>query len=182
MQDSRSPVRWQSSLDILFAHQWMKTQQSPSMVISFGLGFPGTYPLIITGRQCMGTYKGSPIYRVTSMRFLNCNRSLQNSTSQEVCTWFHSSLYVCYLIWHIESVVTELVVLHDNVHMVASAVLCNSVKSSIARLLFPYVVCTQQFFNTYILVCYRSGMRHIFWHFWSHWRKLLASTFHMTLI
>jgi hypothetical protein len=61
----------------------MKTQQSPSMVISFGLGFPGTYPLIITGRQCMGTYKGSPIYRVTSMRFLNCNRSLQNSTSQE---------------------------------------------------------------------------------------------------
>lgn len=169
----------------------MKTQQSSSMVISFGLEFPGTYPLIITGRQCMGTYKGSPIYRVTSMRFLNCNRSLQNSTSQEVCTWFHSSLYVCYL----NCKVLTYRICRDWVGSTAwqspygscrsafaSAVLCNSVKSSIARFLFPYFFCTQQFFNAYILVCYRSGMRHIFWHFWSHWRKLLASTFHMTLI
>ncbi|KAH9556250.1 hypothetical protein CY35_07G017100 [Sphagnum magellanicum] len=62
--------------------------QVPHATIVFGLAgivklLAGTYPLIITGRQCMGTYKGSPIYRVTSMRFLNCNRSLQNSTSQE---------------------------------------------------------------------------------------------------
>ncbi len=144
----------------------MKTQQSSSMVISFGLEFPGTYPLIITGRQCMGTYKGSPIYRVTSMRFLNCNRSLQNSTSQEVCTWFHSSPYVCYL----NRKVLTYRICHDWIGCTAwqspygsyrsafaSAVLCNSVKSSIARFVFPYVVCTQQFFNTYIRYVTEAG-------------------------
>ncbi|OAY74332.1 Phosphoinositide phosphatase SAC8 [Ananas comosus] len=43
----------------------------------------GTYVLVITSRKDVGTYHGSSIYRVNSMRFLPCNEALKHSTSQE---------------------------------------------------------------------------------------------------
>nr|CAD1841922.1 unnamed protein product [Ananas comosus var. bracteatus] len=43
----------------------------------------GTYVLVITSQKDVGTYHGSSIYRVNSMRFLPCNEALKHSTSQE---------------------------------------------------------------------------------------------------
>ncbi|KAF8402629.1 hypothetical protein HHK36_010718 [Tetracentron sinense] len=43
----------------------------------------GTYVLVITSRQEVGTYIGFPVFRVTSMKFLSCNEALRLSTSQE---------------------------------------------------------------------------------------------------
>ncbi|XP_008793079.2 phosphoinositide phosphatase SAC8 isoform X1 [Phoenix dactylifera] len=43
----------------------------------------GTYVLVITDRQEVGTYLGYSIYHVKSMKFLSCNEALRHSTSQE---------------------------------------------------------------------------------------------------
>lgn len=47
-------------------------------------GDAGTYALVITGRQRVGSYHGSPVFLVTSMKFLCCNSTLKLSNSQEV--------------------------------------------------------------------------------------------------
>jgi hypothetical protein len=44
----------------------------------------GTYALVITGRREVGSYHGSAVYVVTSMKFLCCNSTLRLSNSQEV--------------------------------------------------------------------------------------------------
>ncbi|KAJ4977732.1 hypothetical protein NE237_008512 [Protea cynaroides] len=43
----------------------------------------GAHVLVITSRKEVGTYLGSPIFQVTSMKFLSCNEALKLSTSQE---------------------------------------------------------------------------------------------------
>ncbi|CAL9119684.1 unnamed protein product [Musa textilis] len=43
----------------------------------------GTYVLLITSREEVGSYLGFSIFHVTSMRFLVCNGSLKHSKSQE---------------------------------------------------------------------------------------------------
>ncbi|KAJ4969470.1 hypothetical protein NE237_016171 [Protea cynaroides] len=43
----------------------------------------GAHVLVITSRKEVGTYLGSPIFQVTSMKFLSCNKALKLSTSQE---------------------------------------------------------------------------------------------------
>ncbi|GLJ30896.1 hypothetical protein SUGI_0614750 [Cryptomeria japonica] len=45
--------------------------------------FAGAYALAITARECVGSYRGHPIFRVLDMRFLPCNSALQKSTPQE---------------------------------------------------------------------------------------------------
>ncbi|KAJ8476758.1 hypothetical protein OPV22_020485 [Ensete ventricosum] len=44
---------------------------------------PGTYVLLITSREEVGSYLGFSIFHVTTMRFLSCNGSLKHSKSQE---------------------------------------------------------------------------------------------------
>ncbi|XAR68802.1 Phosphatidylinositol-3,4-bisphosphate 4-phosphatase [Bertholletia excelsa] len=43
----------------------------------------GTYILVITSRKEVGHYLGFPVFRVMSMKFLSCNRTLRFSNSQE---------------------------------------------------------------------------------------------------
>ncbi|KAL9675101.1 hypothetical protein QQ045_003301 [Rhodiola kirilowii] len=43
----------------------------------------GTYLLVITSREEVGRYLGSPVFRVMSMEFVSCNESLRLSTSYE---------------------------------------------------------------------------------------------------
>ncbi|CAM8964738.1 unnamed protein product [Rhodiola kirilowii] len=43
----------------------------------------GTYLLVITSREEVGRYIGSPVFRVMSMEFVSCNESLSLSTSYE---------------------------------------------------------------------------------------------------
>ncbi|BBM96933.1 phosphatidylinositol 4-phosphatase [Marchantia polymorpha subsp. ruderalis] len=43
----------------------------------------GTYALVVTGRRCVGAYRGSPVYLITSMKFLCCNSVLKLQTPQE---------------------------------------------------------------------------------------------------
>jgi hypothetical protein len=154
----------------------MKTQQSSSMVISFGLEFPGTYPLIITGRQCMGTYKGSPIYRVTSMRFLNCNRSLQNSTSQEVWTWFHSSLYVFYL----NCKVLTYRICRDWIGCTACQSPYGSYRSAFARAVLCNSGKSSQDFCSHMLFAHSSFLTHTFRYVAEAGRGTFFGTFEVT--
>lgn len=46
----------------------------------------GTYVPVITGRQEVGVYRGSPVFRVTALQFLCCNQRLGDLTPEEVCT------------------------------------------------------------------------------------------------
>lgn len=57
---------------------WLMCSYLPEMVST------GTYALVITGRKLMGLYKGHPIYKVTSMKVLSCNKNLPAATIEEV--------------------------------------------------------------------------------------------------
>jgi hypothetical protein len=48
----------------------------------------GAYVPVITGRQEVGVYRGSPVYRVTALQFLCCNQRLGDLTPEEVCAQF----------------------------------------------------------------------------------------------
>lgn len=41
---------------------------------------------VITGRQKVGLYRGSPVYRVTALQFLFCNQRLGDVSPEEVLT------------------------------------------------------------------------------------------------
>ncbi|CAN6295466.1 unnamed protein product, partial [Urochloa humidicola] len=43
----------------------------------------GSYVLVITSRKDAGSYQGSPVYHVNSMKFLCCNEAIKHLTSQE---------------------------------------------------------------------------------------------------
>ncbi|KAF3634900.1 Phosphoinositide phosphatase SAC7 [Capsicum annuum] len=43
----------------------------------------GSYVLVITDRECVGTYFGHPIFKVSSLKFFPCDHSLVNSTAEE---------------------------------------------------------------------------------------------------
>lgn len=63
------------------------SSQRPRTQTIFGLAgivklFAGAYVLAITARECVGSYRGHPIFRIQDMRFLPCNSSLQKSTPQ----------------------------------------------------------------------------------------------------
>uniref|UniRef100_A0A0E0KCD8 SAC domain-containing protein n=1 Tax=Oryza punctata TaxID=4537 RepID=A0A0E0KCD8_ORYPU len=43
----------------------------------------GSYVLVITSRNDAGSYQGSPVYNVNSMKFLCCNEAIKHLTAQE---------------------------------------------------------------------------------------------------
>ncbi|XP_006649907.1 phosphoinositide phosphatase SAC8 isoform X2 [Oryza brachyantha] len=43
----------------------------------------GNYVLVITSRKDAGSYQGSPVYNVNSMKFLCCNEAMKHLTAQE---------------------------------------------------------------------------------------------------
>ncbi|XP_055805758.1 phosphoinositide phosphatase SAC6-like isoform X2 [Solanum dulcamara] len=43
----------------------------------------GSYVLVITDRECVGSYFGHPIFKVSLMKFFPCNQSLKNSTAEQ---------------------------------------------------------------------------------------------------
>uniref|UniRef100_A0A804R853 SAC domain-containing protein n=1 Tax=Zea mays TaxID=4577 RepID=A0A804R853_MAIZE len=44
---------------------------------------PGSYVLVITSQKDAGSYLGSPVYQVNSMKFLCCNEAIKHLTPQE---------------------------------------------------------------------------------------------------
>lgn len=63
----------------------------------------GTYVLLITSREEVGSCLGFSIFHVTSMRFLSCNGSLKHSKSQEV--WFINWLIFSLILVIIKSLI-----------------------------------------------------------------------------
>ncbi|KAH9325748.1 hypothetical protein KI387_005926, partial [Taxus chinensis] len=62
--------------------------QTPRIQTIFGLVgiikfFAGAYALVITARECVGSYGGYPMFKVLDMRFLSCISALQKLTLQE---------------------------------------------------------------------------------------------------
>lgn len=54
----------------------------------------GSYLLVITERECVGSYLGHPIFKVSSLKVLPCDHSLKNSTAEQVnLLW----VYFCFL-------------------------------------------------------------------------------------
>ncbi|XP_028776710.1 phosphoinositide phosphatase SAC6 [Neltuma alba] len=43
----------------------------------------GSYLLVITDRECVGSYLGHPIYKVSSMKVFPCDHSLNNTTAEQ---------------------------------------------------------------------------------------------------
>ncbi|RVW32885.1 Phosphoinositide phosphatase SAC7 [Vitis vinifera] len=43
----------------------------------------GSYLLVITERECVGSYLGHPIFKVSSLKVLPCDHSLKNSTAEQ---------------------------------------------------------------------------------------------------
>ncbi|KAK6805281.1 hypothetical protein RDI58_003066 [Solanum bulbocastanum] len=46
----------------------------------------GSYVLVITDRECVGSYFRHPIFKVSSMKFFPCDQSLKSSTAEQK-TW-----------------------------------------------------------------------------------------------
>lgn len=44
----------------------------------------GSYLIVITERECVGSYLGHPIYKVASLKILPCDHSLNNSPAEQV--------------------------------------------------------------------------------------------------
>lgn len=44
----------------------------------------GSYLLVITERECVGSYLGHPIYKVSSFNVYPCDHSLRNSPAEQV--------------------------------------------------------------------------------------------------
>ncbi|KAH0783227.1 hypothetical protein KY290_002825 [Solanum tuberosum] len=47
-----------------------------------------SYVLVITDRECVGSYFGHPIFKVSSMKFFPCDQSLKSSTAEQVDSRF----------------------------------------------------------------------------------------------
>ncbi|KDO71457.1 hypothetical protein CISIN_1g0098232mg [Citrus sinensis] len=43
----------------------------------------GSYLIVITERECVGSYLGHPIYKVASLKILPCDHSLNNSSAEQ---------------------------------------------------------------------------------------------------
>ncbi|KAK4780940.1 hypothetical protein SAY87_017046 [Trapa incisa] len=43
----------------------------------------GSYLIVITERECVGSYMGNPIFKISSLKILRCNHALQNSPSEQ---------------------------------------------------------------------------------------------------
>ncbi|EPS59824.1 hypothetical protein M569_14981, partial [Genlisea aurea] len=43
----------------------------------------GSYLLVITERECVGSYLGHPIFKITSMKVFPCDHSVRNSPEEQ---------------------------------------------------------------------------------------------------
>lgn len=48
------------------------------------LSISGSYLLVITGREHVGSYMGLPIFKVTSLKVFPCDHSLKNTPLEQV--------------------------------------------------------------------------------------------------
>lgn len=60
----------------------------------------GSYLIVILERECVGSYLGHPIFKITSLKILPCDCSLKNSSVEQVTLlflWFQctGSGYIC---------------------------------------------------------------------------------------
>ncbi|KAL8124104.1 phosphoinositide phosphatase SAC6-like [Apium graveolens] len=60
----------------------------PKILTIFGLVgmlklLAGSYLIVITERECVGSYLGNPFYKVTSLRILPCDHSLKNTPTEQ---------------------------------------------------------------------------------------------------
>ncbi len=55
-----------------------------SRLSTFPFFLSGSYVLVITSQRDAGSYQGSPVYNVNSMKFLCCNEAIKHLTAQEV--------------------------------------------------------------------------------------------------
>lgn len=46
--------------------------------------FSGSYLIVITDRECVGSYLGHPIYKATSLKIFPCDQSVKNSNAEQV--------------------------------------------------------------------------------------------------
>lgn len=53
------------------------------MVLYFAM-FSGSYLIVITDRECVGSYLGHPIYKATSLKIFPCDQSVTNSNAEQV--------------------------------------------------------------------------------------------------
>lgn len=44
----------------------------------------GSYLIVITDRECVGSYLGHPIFKVTSLKIFPCDHSVKNSNAEQV--------------------------------------------------------------------------------------------------
>ena len=72
----------------VFVSTWLMCSYLPEIVST------GTYALVITGRKLLGLYKGHPIYKVTSMKVLSCNKNLPAATIEEVLLHIFSLVFL----------------------------------------------------------------------------------------
>ena len=48
----------------------------------------GSYLIVITERECVGSYLGHPIFKVSSLKIFPCDQSLENSPAEQVSYCF----------------------------------------------------------------------------------------------
>lgn len=87
--------RFDGSINLIGELSKCSATESPNVRTIFGvIGMlkllVGTYLLVITERESVGSYLGHAIYRVSGMQILPCNHSLNNSSAEQrglqVCT------------------------------------------------------------------------------------------------
>lgn len=87
-------VLYLSIFILVFAHMENVLCLAPKSIFlnaGFHFTYIGTYLLVITSREKVGTFLGFPIFRITAMKFLPCNDASRFATAQEVrfCTKFN---------------------------------------------------------------------------------------------
>ena len=62
----------------------------------------GSFFLVITDRDCVGSYLGHAIFKVTGLKVLPCNNALNTTSAEQVCHRFLCTLLSCcykYSLW-----------------------------------------------------------------------------------
>lgn len=80
--------REDGSMKLIDELQQSNSVQVPKIRTIFGvIGMlkllAGSYLLVITERECVGSYLGHPIFKVSSLKILPCDQSLKNSTAEQ---------------------------------------------------------------------------------------------------
>lgn len=57
----------------------------------------GSYLIVITERECVGSYLGHPIFKILSLKVFPCDHSLKNSNAQQVDPLLHCHFILGFL-------------------------------------------------------------------------------------